>query len=44
MSEEAAPDETEGRKLYRARAEALARAQVNMARRPVKLLKGPAHD
>ena len=31
------PDETEGRALYRARANALARAQVNYARRKVWL-------
>jgi hypothetical protein len=33
-------DETEGRKLYRAHADRLANAQVNMARRKVKLEKG----
>lgn len=36
------PDETEGRKLYRAQADALAKAQINMARRTVKL-GGPKH-
>ena len=30
-------DETEGRRLYRARANALARAQISMAKRKVKL-------
>ena len=30
-------DETEGRALYRAKADALARAQVNVAKRGVKL-------
>lgn len=35
------PDETEGRKLYRARAEALATAQVSYARRRVKLQTAP---
>lgn len=31
------PDETEGRKLYRAKADALANAQVSIAQRSVKL-------
>lgn len=31
------PDETEGRALYRAQADALARAQMSMARRRVTL-------
>lgn len=33
------PDETEGRALYRAKAETLARAQMNIARRSVKMAK-----
>lgn len=33
------PDETEGRKLYRARADAYAGAQINYGRRGVKLTK-----
>lgn len=33
------PDETEGRKLYRGQANYLARAQMSMARRKVKLVK-----
>jgi hypothetical protein len=32
-------DETEGRRLYRAQADALARSQVSMAKRKVKLRK-----
>ena len=36
MSEDGS-DETEGRKLYRAKADALANAQVNIAKRPVTL-------
>ena len=32
------PDETEGRKLYRAQADALAQAQVSIAQRKVKLI------
>lgn len=35
------PDETKGRKLYRARAETLANAQTNYKRRRVKLLGKP---
>jgi hypothetical protein len=31
------PDETEGRRLYRARANALANAQIAMAARKIKL-------
>ena len=32
------PDETEGRRLYRGRANALARLQINLARRKPKLV------
>lgn len=35
-------DETEGRQLYRARADALARAQIAMAKRHVKLTENSA--
>lgn len=35
-----APDETEGRKLFRAHADALASAQMNLAGRKVRMAKG----
>ena len=37
-------DETEGRKLYRSRANALARAQVSLARRKVTLRVSRSDD
>ncbi|NGX42279.1 MAG: hypothetical protein K940chlam7_00557 [Chlamydiae bacterium] len=38
------PDETEGRKLYRSRANALARAQVSLAQRKVSLCISRSDD
>lgn len=38
------PDETEGRHLYRARADALAKAQVSYGKRRVKPLKETDED
>lgn len=38
------PDETEGRKLYRAHANALAKAQVGIARRKVSLRVSRSDD
>lgn len=35
------PDETEGRKLYRAKADTLARSQIEMGRRGVKIADDP---
>jgi hypothetical protein len=38
------PDETEGRKLYRDRADSLAGAQQNIAARTVRLIRDDARD
>ena len=42
VQRQADPDETEGRKLYRGHADALAKAQINLARRKVRYVRAAA--